>query len=388
MKKDNVMKWLLPFALVALLFIGACSDDNTTATTTTTDTPTVDMSFPSALTGGESSSGALTNALAAVTGEDNIETRTSDGAPHCSFAGAGSGQDPFQNGYVMTKFLVGMVAEWMCMTDFLIGAVSTMSIPADGSILTIPEDPDDSGAPSGISVTTDSATQKTIRLYWNSDNTTPGMYFSWNTNGASTQGKLVITAAMMNDSNDSNAPNGMRLDFSLETASQTADLFLGFPAGNSMSVSGFRTQVTKNLDSSATPVFTALGRMDMSGQFMSGFDTAIPGTPPPTMLIYSVSDTNGEGAAIASFTNVGISFDFTSSSLGHLGYYLTTKTDKYFFTSAGASQWINKSFTSATFEGGRTSNSGELSTFGNCSNRSGCALREGGSIWPATAGSL
>lgn len=361
MKPNTLMRWLFPFALVALLFIGACSDDDP-PTTNTSGTPTVDMGFPSSLTGSESSSGALTNALAVVTGEEYIEPRSAHGPPHCFFDGAGQGQDPFQNGYVMTKFLVGMVAQWMCITDFMINELTSFAIPTNGTIQPIPPDLDDPDAPSGISITTDSATQKTIRLYFDNDTTTPGMYFSWNTNGGSTQGKLVITSAMMNDTNDANAPSGMRLDFTLATASQVADLFIGFPAGNQMNVSGFRTQVTKNLDTSALPIFTALGRMNMSGQFMPGFDAAVPGTA-PTMLMYSISDSAGEGAAIASFANVGISFDFSSSSLGHLGHYLTTKTDKYFFTSAGASQWVNKSFTSATFQGGRTSTGPQLTTF-------------------------
>ena len=37
-----------------------------------------------------------------------------------------------------------------------------------------------------------------------------------------------------------------------------------------------------------------------------------------------------------------------------MGYYLFTKTDKYFFNAAGASEWIDKAITAASYETGIT----------------------------------
>ncbi len=61
---------------------------------------------------------------------------------------------------------------------------------------------------------------------------------------------------------------------------------------------------------------------------------------------------------------MGIGFDLTDVNLGHLGYYLFTKDDKYFFDATGASEWIDKTITTATLEdpGLRTSDATQLDT--------------------------
>ncbi|MCZ6842053.1 MAG: hypothetical protein O7G32_04390, partial [SAR324 cluster bacterium] len=135
-----------------------------------------------------------------------------------------------------------------------------------------------------------------------------------------------------------------------------------FPTGNSSGISGFRIQVTKDLDPTQYPTFTALGRLDMGAQFDSNYVAGVSGATLPTLLMYTISDVNGIGAAIASFSGAGISFDLSSVLLGHLGHYLFTKDDRYFFDGQLQAEWINKDFTVATFQdsAARTTNTGNL----------------------------
>jgi len=230
---------------VLLLFFQACKSEEkeVTAATTTTSatiaTPSINMSLPTSLTGSANPSSSITT----------VEVNYAEsGEPNCSFEGNGSGDsDPFKNGYTMSRFLVSTTATWMCFGDWMMDTVMGMGWPVDGVIQTISEDPADPDSPTGISITQDSATKTTIRLYWNSDITTPGMFISWNTVGGTTTGKMVLGSVFMNGGDSSDAPERMRMDFTIEdSVRQVADMFLAFPAASNV-FTGFRTEVVKNL---------------------------------------------------------------------------------------------------------------------------------------------
>lgn len=303
--------------------------------------PRLDMGLPESLTGGSTSTATASDAGSLRAG------------PQCDFNGAGSG-DPFRNGYRMTQFLVSMAAAQTCLADFLMNEVTQLGAPTDGTLVALPSG--DAGSPSHLSITTDTATQTTIRLYWDGNTTTPAMFLSWNEGSAATEGRLIATAAAMGGSTDPGAPDRMRLDFTYTDTEQKVNLYFAFPSTNPHMVSGFHIRVSKALDGS-TPTYVALGRMDMSGQPMAAFDSNITNhiSAAPTMLVFTISDADGQGAAIASFTDLGLGFDLGAD--GHLGYYLHTKTDKYFFTGGGASEWIDKALNSASLAGGKTTNS-------------------------------
>lgn len=347
MNRKLLRRWIpITFVFAALLFLAGCKDD---ATITNPRPPDVDMNFPESLTGAETSPAALT-APAAIRIANDTDTRSVHGKPHCIFEGEGA-NDPFQNGYLMTRFLVSTVASWMCVTDFLVNEVAAFNFPTDGSIFAIAPNPSDPGAPTGISITLDSATQSTTRLYFNSDTTTPGLYVSWNTNGGTTQGKLVLADGLINDlsSVDLNEPDGMRLDFTFTTTSQVADMFISFPPSHP-NVNRFRIMVTRDLNTANLPIFTALGRLEANKQFDPRYVAGVSGPTLPSLLMYTVSDANGNGAAIASFTDVGFTLDLTGFILGHFGHYLFSKVDKYFFNDLLAAEWVVKDFTTAILQ--------------------------------------
>lgn len=328
----------------------SCADTNAGALV---NPPSLDMELPDSLTGGAISAGALTRAV--------LGTQAASDGPNCDFQGSGD-DDAFQNGYNMTRFLVGAVASWMCISDFLIEQIATLPFPTDGSILDI-SDPTDPTGPSGIRLTLNSATQTTMELFFDSATTGPGVYLSWNTVSGSTTGRLVLASGFLDDGSDPEAPNAMRMDFTVTSAERVADMFLSFPDTHP-NLNGFRIQVTKDLSNPVdAPTFTALGRLDLSQQWDPGYEAQFPTDTPPSLLLYTVSDGNGNGAAIASFDGVGISFDLTSFLLGHLGFYKYTKDDTYVFDSLGVSVWVDKNITTATFENspvGRNSNTANL----------------------------
>ncbi|PCI27718.1 MAG: hypothetical protein COB67_07965 [SAR324 cluster bacterium] len=324
-----------------LLFSFGCKSDDSDSGdsgdsgTASITTPSLDMNAPDSITGGKqnASSNMLAMSFAATA------AATSDG-PDCSFNEVSG--NPFQNGYSMTKFLVNQTSTWSCMSEFMMNAVMAMGFPTDGTIQSIPSDPSDSGGPTGVSITQNSSTQNTIRLYFNNDSTTPGMFISWNTVGNTTEGRLVLGAGMMSDGNEAGAPNQLRMDFNITSAQQVADLFLAFPAA-STDIGGFRTEVTKTLSDSS---FVARGRMDMKGSF--GADATMDSwTPKPAIMMYAITDSTGKGAASSSMANMGF-------PLGGLGYYQFTMADEYFFTATGTSEYVNKSIPSAVYKEGRT----------------------------------
>ncbi len=154
--KRGARRWLMPALIVAgLAALSACDDGGGGGGK---DAPTLDMNYPDSLTGGLNP--------AALTEQEG-------GGPNCNFIGTGN-DDPFQNGYFMTKWLVSAAATWSCITDFLIFIVALSNIPDDGTVIAI-DDPGDPNGPTGVSLTRDSKSQRTIRFYYNGSTTTEGV---------------------------------------------------------------------------------------------------------------------------------------------------------------------------------------------------------------------
>jgi hypothetical protein len=327
----RVLVWMT----AALIAVSGCGGGSGGGGGSSVDPPDLAMDLPESLTGENS-------------GSSLIEGAAPEG-PQCNFDGSGD-NDPFKNGYYMTKFLVGIAASTICMSDFLMTIVPEMKLPGDGSIQDVPAE-DDPYAPTGVSYTKESGNQRTIRAYWNGNTEDPGMYFSWVESSSRLQGRLINTEEAMGGGEDPGAPTDMRMDFNYTSGEKSAQVYFAFPADHPYGVTGFRVSVTRDEDDGTV---IALGRMDMSKQPFSAFDPDIETyiTETPVLMMYTVANEAGSGAAVASFADHGIGFDIPPSD--HLGYYRFTNTDKYFFTAAGAAEWINKTVTAATYEGGKS----------------------------------
>jgi hypothetical protein len=279
----------------------------------------------------------------------------------CAFMGAEEEEDPFRNGYAMTQFLVSAVATWTCFADTLIEVAA--DVPHDGTIHATDNqvgkpdyDPDD---PTHYAVTDDGDTQTTMKFYYGYDRDTPPQaeadpqfYLSWITaaDGGLT-GRLIIDALGLDpEDRDPEDPVMLRMDFGYDEALEEIDMFLRFDANNPWA-EGFRIQLTKDLTAGPLEqVFTALGLMEMQAQFLPAAGIG----EVPEVHIFTVSDSFGNGAALADFRQLSLPLELNAATFNHLGNYLFDKTDIYFFDEDMDWDWIAKSIPAATYRGSRT----------------------------------
>jgi len=353
------MSWLRPVPAIALTLVvglSACSSGSETGGSNE-EVLNLDMAIPNSLTGGPA--GTL---LVLPTGTQVTAANTD--LP-CAYQGPDDDDDPFRNGYEMTKFMVSAVAAWTCWGDTLI-EISGF-VPHDGKIYETDNHTDDENyeadEPTHYSVVDDSDTQTTIRIYYAYDrdvpplvNEDPQFYISWNEDeNGDVQGRMIIHASAIDpDYRDVEDPTMMRMDFDYTATEKLVDMYLRFDDGNDWA-DGFRIEVSKDLTANPmAQVFTARGIIAMNRQFVE-----VPGVSEfPMLHMYTVSDVVGEGAAIAEFLDVGLPLELNAMADNHLGNYLLDKLDTYFFdadqTVNEPWDWIHKIFSSAEYRGGRT----------------------------------
>lgn len=347
-KVNYINKLIFIFFIAGLTLLGACGGGGGGNSQPVDNTPNLKMAMPTSLTGGSPNAGP--RALAAVnTGEP------------CTYIGDDD-EDHFRNGYKTTKFLISVVASWTCIADLLIDV--SIYVPHDGSIQVSDNDrsspnydPDD---PTHYSVVDDSATQTTVRLYYGyyreappHQGEDPQFYVSWNeaANG-DIKGRLIIDGIGVNpDNRKVDDPVIMRMDFNYTGTQREADMFLRFDAGNQWA-DGFRIHVVKHLNANPLQkVYVARGLIDMKAQFLPV--ESIPEIP--DVHLYSVANRAGDGASISDVKDMALPLDLNPGMIdNHLGNYLFSKIDTYFFDDAGNWDYINKTFSSAEFRGGRT----------------------------------
>lgn len=344
---------LLAAALCGSLMLSGCLDQKKAEEKPKTYGEAIELSLslPDSLTGGRVTSAApRTIAAAAASAGDNQP---------CAFLGIGDDDDPFRNGYRMTRFMVSTISAWTCLTDVFMDVAVT--VPHDGVIRQTENNRDaanyDRDDPTHYSVSDASATQTVIRLYYDYSrsappvaSSAPGLFVSWNKSSAGVvTGRMVVDALLIKgDDRDSKDPIAMRMDFTFDAEQKMADMFLRFDAGNEWA-EGFRIQVTHDLHANPLQtVYVARGLMDMKSQFLpvTGVSEV------PQLKMYTVSDRLGKGAAIAQLNDVGIGLELTSTN--HLGNYLFDKTDTYFFQADKDWDYIHKTVTASQYRGGRT----------------------------------
>ncbi len=162
----------------------------------------------------------------------------------------------------------------------------------------------------------------------------------------------MINALLINPERNLQDPTHMRMDFRHDGTGKHSEMYFKFD-DNNLWGQGFRIEVEKNKGISTDGrVFTARGLMAMKRQF----DELTEISELPSMRVYSITDALGEGGSMAQFVDMGIGLNIQSDN--HLGEYLFTKSDKYFFKAdTNASQiwdWIDKQITSSVYRGART----------------------------------
>ncbi|MDH5324505.1 MAG: hypothetical protein OEZ68_03670 [Gammaproteobacteria bacterium] len=331
---------LLPLAVSALVFSGCGTEPSSSADG---QAQFLQMGLPDSMTGGQ-----VQMAVGAH----------SQGQP-CAYIGVGN-DDPFKNGYNMSKMLVSAVATWTCITDTLIHVSDIYE--HDGVVHPTDNDPASgtyrSQDPTHYSITDDSGTQVSIRLYYGYDHSTPpvpgvadpGFYISWNTaDSGDIEGKLIVDGLAINsDNRKTDDPTMMRLDFNYTGVQKQATMYLAFDAGNRWA-DGFRIEVTKDLTAPDGQVFLARGMIEMKQQFLpvAGISEL------PVLQMVSVSNALGRGATVANFEDVSLPLMLNPQTNNNLGDYLFSKKDQYYFRGDGSWEYIQKDISTAQYRGNR-----------------------------------
>jgi len=348
--------------LGATVFSVGCSDSGNSNSSEPAGSSLLSLNLPDSLTGGAVASSHRSLAARALNVAKSSNGVNGVGEP-CFYEGV-EDDDVFRNGYRMSKFMISVVATWTCLSDTIIDLADV--VPHNGLIQEAENDTQaanyEADEPTHYSVTDDSATQTTVRLYYGFDRSVPpasgdnpGFFLSWNeTDNGDISGRMVVNGGNIDPLNrDPETPIDMRVDFDYTDTAKTADMFLRFDSGNAWA-DGLRIEVTKYLTASPLgQVFTARGLMEMKAQFVP-----VEGiTELPQLHMYTVSDRMGEGAAVAEFVDISLPLEIDTDTGDHLGNYLFNKTDIYFFdanqNSATPWDWIDKTIADSQYRGDR-----------------------------------
>jgi len=341
----------------------ACSGEQGGGAALNADTPSLALAIPASLTGGSaSSSPSLAKATEImVSSSSSIRAAKNGTGEPCAYLGNENEDDPFRNGYETSKFMISIMATWTCIADLLIDVSGF--VPHDGAIIETENDNNsadfEADEPTHYSVIDDSDTQVTVRLYYNYSRSQPPVagekaqfYISWNeAENGNVEGRMIIDGTGVNwEDRNSDDPSMMRMDFNYTGTQQTADMFLQFDDNNAWA-DGFRISMVKDLETNPLlKVFEARGMIKMKAQFAPANN--IPEIP--DVHLYTVSDALGNGASIAEFQNLSLPLELNTNLGNHLGNYLFTKKDVYYFESDMDWEYINKTVLSTEYRGGRT----------------------------------
>lgn len=346
-KNRLVARSLLSVVTALAVLLAGCGGGDSTQIQAD-NTPNLKMDIPASLTGRpQAGTKDVAGIAAAGTGQP------------CAYIS--EDEDPFRNGYKMTKFLVSAIATWSCIADLLIDVSNFVA--HDGAIHETDNDFSSAGHdpkdPTHYSVTDDSDSQTTVRLYYAYDRKSPPevgedpqFYVSWNESADDVlEGKIVIDATNINNGKrKAEDPIMMRMDFLYTDTEKTADMFLRFDEGNQWA-EGFRIHLAKDMNANPLQkVYVARGLIEMKAQFLPV--ETIPELPGVRM--YTVSNRSGKGAAIADIQDMSLPLKLSGGIIdNHLGNYLFSKNDTYFFDEVGNWDWIYKTIPVAEYRGGR-----------------------------------
>ncbi len=343
--------------LIAGGILTGCGESSDTTDSTTDDNLSVRLQLPDSLTGGttNNSPASIASKIANVA----LANRSNTGEP-CSFIGHEDKDDPFRNGYETSRFLISTMATWTCLADLLIDLAAL--IDHDGSIIESDNDtlaPDyEADDPTHYSITDISDTQVMVNMYYGFSRAVPPLptdpsqfYISWNEASEDiVEGKIIVDIGAIDQQQDNEEePSMMRMDFDFDQNQRSADMFLQFGEDNNWA-DGFRVQISKDLNASPLgQVYTARGLIEMTGQFfpVAGISET------PHIQLYTVADLLGNGATIQEVQNFSLPLLINFFLNNHLGDYLLSKHDVYFFEADQDWEYINKAINFSEYRGSR-----------------------------------
>ena len=366
--------------VTALLITGCVDENNTDQTTTTTEisAPRMTMDLPitlssllsatdSNLTSSPSSKALLQTARILQSSDTVTDPSVCENYfdPNANF---------MENGYSMTRFLVGLSQQQSCFADFIMGTVVTMGADwVNQGLVSLPIDENDPEAPSHAQIEQSGDTVQ-VWLFFGTPgealptdlSTVQTLYLTWTGTGDDIQGKFYMVN-LPQDPNDLDAPEGVRLDFIRTASTAENNIFLKMRATHSAGMNGFRVDVSQT-GTGDSASYSAKGLISFSKQ---PFSNLPDGLALPEFAASAVLDATGLGASIANFNKFSISLIGDNNQDGtidtsinefDLGTYQFNINDKTYFTPdlydetitdtpyiEQVMEWRNKSVSNATY---------------------------------------
>ena len=310
--------------------------------------PTLQMGVPGSMkysTASSSISSSQDGYSAAITTETD-----ENGCPALK-----EGENLFENGYTMTKFLVVLSENQACWADLLMTATHASYIN-EGKIST--------GNTTGLSAYQIDQSGDTYQLwFWFASAASPTFYMTWTGTSSTNSSGRFINAQLSDATADLSA---VRFEFTRSTTSAVNKIYVKYANDASFDAEGFHSEVTKTTSGSVIS-YVAKGILSFKSQFGDNIPADV--TEKPNLSMVTVSDGDGKGAAIADFTNVAIRFKDTTWDLGA---YLFTLKDRLYFDANGASEWQKKEITTATYAGSTVRSGIDLLTIIDCLQINSC----------------
>lgn len=265
-------------------------------------TPEITMNLPVTL------SGVVAHANSKLTNGKLSNRETNDPSeceqyfdPHSNF---------MENGFAMSRFLVGLSQSQSCFADFIMSSVvSHGGIWINKGIQSIPADPNDPGAPSHVQIDQSGETMQ-VWLYFSTHGSDlpvdksalNTLYLTWTGSGDDVTGQFFMVNMPLNPE-DPDAPEGLRVDFTRTASTAENKIYLDMRDGHSGGMGGFRIDVSQTgTGDSAT--YEAKGLITFLGQ---PFPNLPDGLDFPEFAAAAVVDATGLGASSANFNKFAVS---------------------------------------------------------------------------------
>jgi len=280
-----------------------------------------------------------------------------------------------ENGYSMSRFLVGLSQSQSCFADFIMSSIVAQGqTNVNRGLISLPPDPNDTESPSHLQITHNDDTTKVWLYFYRDAESLPAdksnlhsLHLSWteNTDGGITGQFFMVN--MPQHVEDPDAPENIRVDFFRTATTATNKIYLKLRDSHSGSMEGFRIDVNRTgVDQEA--IYTAKGLIAFSEQPFPGLP---PGNELPEFAAAAVVDAEGLGATSANFNKFAISLTIDSNNDGvvdptvqefELGAYQFDINDTTYFDPAlydatdvntpfveQVIEWRNKSAGNATY---------------------------------------
>ena len=330
--------------LVFTLMVGCIPKEDPQTTTNEITTPRMTMDLPITLSGILSVETTETAQKTTLDLQQTLNNRTATTDPDSCEEYFDSDANFMENGYNMTRFLVGLSQQQSCFADFIMESVVIMGKDwVNKGLISLPIDENDPEAPSHAQIEqTDDNVQVWLFFGTSGDDlpvdrsNTQTLYLNWTTIGADTEGQFFMTNLPVNP-DDPDAPEGLRVDFSRTAFTAENRIFLKLRDSHSAGMGGFRIDVMET-GSGSSATYTAKGLINFTNQ---PFNNMPDGLDSPDFSTAAVVDADGLGASIANFNKFGISLENDNNQDGtidtslnefDLGTYQFTISDKTYFS--------------------------------------------------------